>query len=94
MKKYILRMNHPLKKEYIVHLEASINLPKNGFFAVRVNAHLIRVRHAVKHLGTNVIHEIIAGRKQSGPYTTLEDFLTRVTTINKKALERGAELCT
>jgi DNA polymerase-3 subunit alpha len=43
--------------------------------------------NVIKHLGSNVIDQIIDDRKTSGPYQNLEDFLTRLTLINKKSLE-------
>jgi len=48
---------------------------------------------AVKNLGENIVKEIIRERKEHGPYTTLEDFLSRVKTkdLNKKSLEALAK---
>ncbi len=43
--------------------------------------------NAIKHLGTNVIDEIIKNRETNGQYATLEDFLSRAASINKKSLE-------
>lgn len=42
---------------------------------------------AIKHLGENIIDEIIATRKTDGQFTGLEDFLQRVPGNNKKSLE-------
>ena len=45
--------------------------------------------NAVKNLGENIVKEIIRERKENGPYTNLEDFLSRIKIrdLNKKSLE-------
>lgn len=45
--------------------------------------------HAIKNVGAAVVEAIIAERQDNGPYTDLEDFLTRVKhkDVNKKSIE-------
>jgi DNA polymerase-3 subunit alpha len=53
-----------------------------------VNKHCIRFGlGAIKHLSSTTMEEIIQNRKSKGHYQTLEDFLIRVESINKKSLE-------
>jgi len=44
---------------------------------------------AIKNVGTGAVDEIITARDEGGPFTDLEDFLTRVNSrvVNRKALE-------
>lgn len=43
---------------------------------------------AVKNVGVGLIRTMVSKRKQDGPFTSLEDFLTRMgTDINKRAVE-------
>ncbi|HBH46361.1 MAG: DNA polymerase III subunit alpha [Candidatus Jacksonbacteria bacterium RIFOXYC2_FULL_44_29] len=54
----------------------------------RNHQHSIRFGlRAIKNLGNNIIEQIINERKLNGPYQNLTDFLTRVTSNNKKSLE-------
>ncbi len=63
-----------------------------GEFAVIVDQGVERIRfglNAVKNVGHLVAAEIVAERKQNGPYATLEALIERVQTkdLNKKSLE-------
>ncbi|MCI8465604.1 MAG: DNA polymerase III subunit alpha [Lachnospiraceae bacterium] len=44
---------------------------------------------AIKSIGKNVIEEIVRNREENGPYTSLKDFIYRLTNkeINKRSLE-------
>jgi len=44
---------------------------------------------AIKNVGENVVEAILQERKERGPYTSIEDFISRVSckTLNKKSLE-------
>ncbi|MCI8506105.1 MAG: DNA polymerase III subunit alpha [Lachnospiraceae bacterium] len=44
---------------------------------------------AIKSIGRNVIEEIVKKREESGPYTSLKDFIYRLTNkeVNKRSLE-------
>ncbi len=45
--------------------------------------------HAIKGLGEDVVGDIVAERKQNGPYATLDDFIARVPgrVVNRKTME-------
>jgi DNA polymerase-3 subunit alpha len=50
--------------------------------------------NAVKNVGQNVAHEIVAERKKNGPFKNLTDFVERVATkdLNKKSIEALAKV--
>ncbi len=47
--------------------------------------------YSIKNFGRNTADEILAARKEDGPFTSLSDFLLRVKTLNKKSLEALAQ---
>jgi len=67
-----------------------INESLKGFTVVKNKHGKQNIRfglQAIKHLGSNVMNEIITKRKKNGPFKTLENFLSRINNINKKSLE-------
>jgi DNA polymerase-3 subunit alpha len=42
---------------------------------------------AIKNLGQGIVDQIIEEREKNGPYESIEDFISRVYTLNRRALE-------
>lgn len=68
-------------------LPPDINLGESGF---SVSGNEIRYAlTAIKSIGRPIIDEVVAERNARGPYTNLEDFITRIADkdVNKRAIE-------
>jgi DNA polymerase-3 subunit alpha len=73
-----------------------INESYDGFSVVAPNSKVIRFGlSAIKNVGSNIVKNIIGERKTNGAYKDIEDFVTRVKSINRKTFEslvRGGAL--
>lgn len=80
------------KKMGIRVLPPNINESLANFTVVGTNQIRFGLR-AIKNVGDNVVEIIVAERKASGPYKSINDFLERVQTkdLNKKSLESLAK---
>ena len=75
---------------HILTLPPDVNESLGGFTVIGAPEAGQNIRfglNAIKHLGANVIEQVIENREARGAYATLQDFLIRTTTINKKSLE-------
>ncbi len=73
-----------------------INESYEGFSVVAPNSKVIRFGlTAIKNVGSNIVKNIIEERETNGAYKDIEDFVTRVKSINRKTFEslvRGGAL--
>lgn len=73
-----------------------INESYDGFSVIEPNSKVVRFGlSAIKNVGSNVVKDIIEEREHNGEYKDIEDFVTRVKSINKKTFEsltRGGAL--
>ena len=77
------------KKMGIAVLPPDIN-ESFTFFSVVPEKNQIRFGlSAIKNVGFNIVEAIVAERKANGPFTSIEDFLLRISSknLNKKSLE-------
>jgi DNA polymerase-3 subunit alpha len=77
------------KKMGLVVLPPDIN-ESFTFFSVVPQKNQIRFGlSAIKNVGSNIVELIVSERKASGPYLSIEDFISRINSrnLNKKSLE-------
>lgn len=80
------------KRMGIIVLPPDVNMSEGGFSIVKDNKGKEEIRfglYTVKNLGVDISDAIISERKSGGPYTSFENFISRVThkNLNKKSLE-------
>ncbi len=80
------------KRMGIIVLPPDINKSEGGFTVVLSKEGSEEIRfglYTVKNLGVDIADAIIAERKNSGPFTSFENFIRRIThkNLNKKSLE-------
>ncbi len=80
------------KRMGIVVLPPDVNHSEGGFTVIADKAGKEEIRfglYTIKNLGVDISDAIITERKKSGPFTSLENFIRRVThkNLNKKSLE-------
>lgn len=77
------------KKMNIEVLPPDINESFMGFSVVPDKNEIRFGLSAIKNVGDKVVEVIVTERKENGPFTSLDDFLSRIQppTLNKKSLE-------
>ncbi len=80
---------HECERMNIEVLPPDINESYSDFTVVKDKRTIRFGLTTIKNFGEGIADTIIAERKENGPYTSLSDFLTRVTdrNLNKKSLE-------